>query len=298
MDIEDLKKIVNIAQTENLQLSAKTLNITAGALSKTIKKVEVKLNTQLFERSGRNIKINDDGKRFVSYANTLIHEFEQLTDIFTNSKDLKTLNICGPSIIVNYWFPLIIGLPFNGKFSYKINTMYEGEAVKQVISGQAHIGFVTKEAIQSENLLDQGLEYIPLSKTVFKLTLAKSHIALQKHIDGDITSKDLLNYGFVCPRVSPFCGLKRGSGSDGWPDNKIPRTVTTRTDDFSTLISLVQQGLAIAYLPDYLLSQHNLTSLAVAGHHLSNQEEIGVIYKPTLAYGWLNNLMEKIKVSQ
>ena len=53
MDIDDLRKIIHVAKTQNLQHSAKALFTSAGALSKIVKKTEKSLNTQLFDRIGR-----------------------------------------------------------------------------------------------------------------------------------------------------------------------------------------------------------------------------------------------------
>lgn len=297
MDIEDIKKIVNVAKTENLQHSAHELHITAGALSKIIKKVENSLDTQLFERAGRNIKVNDNGKRFVHYANTLVHEFEQLTGIFSDVNAKTTLNVCGPSILVDHWFNKLIAAPSNDQFTYKLASVYEGEAVKNVLGGHAHIGFVTREAITQEKVVAQGLEYISLGKTQFKLALAPTSPAAITHPDGKVTTTELLAYGFACPVTSPFCGVERGVGSDGWRDDKVARKIVYRCDDLSTLLILVRQGAAIAYLPDYIITSQGFKTLEVVDCHFSCIEEIGLIYKPSMAHGWLNALMENVSAT-
>ena len=73
LDTEDLRKFLVIAKHNNLQQASATLNVTPGALSKVIKRLEIKLNTQLFKRIGRNIKLNQQGEKFRHYALNLVH---------------------------------------------------------------------------------------------------------------------------------------------------------------------------------------------------------------------------------
>ena len=50
--------------------------------------------------------------------------------------------------------------------------------------------------------------------------------------------------------------FKRGEGSEGWQDAQYPRTIGFRCNDFSVLMSLVKQNLALAYAPDFI-AEHN-----------------------------------------
>lgn len=84
MDIDDLRKFLVIADCNNLQQAAGSLNLTPGALSKIIKRIELKLNTRLFDRAGRNILLNQQGEKFRIYAANLVHEAEQAISEFAD----------------------------------------------------------------------------------------------------------------------------------------------------------------------------------------------------------------------
>jgi DNA-binding transcriptional LysR family regulator len=58
MDIDDLKKFLVVAKESNLQSASRELHVTAGALSKVVKRLETKLGTPLFDRIGRSIVLN------------------------------------------------------------------------------------------------------------------------------------------------------------------------------------------------------------------------------------------------
>ena len=293
MDFDDLNKLTHVAHTQNLQISAGHLNVSAGALSKTIKKVEQQLNTPLFDRIGRNIILNEQGKKFIGYARGLLHEYQQMTSEFTGSRSRQGINLAGPSILVSHWLSAILPPPGAGHFDYNVNVMFEGKAVSQLHQGHAHLAIVTGEAIGEASA--RGLASLPLGTASFTLAAAPHHPLFSQFPDGRLNGELLPQYAFVCPTSSPFCGLVRGVGSDGWRDDRWPRQIGYRTNEFSTLLAIVRQGLALAYLPDFLVVSEGLKSVEVAGADHDYRESIALVYKPSLAHGWLNQLIDDIK---
>ena len=108
MDTEDLRKFLVIAKHNNLQQASATLNVTPGALSKVIKRLEIKLNTQLFKRIGRNIKLNQQGEKFRHYALNLVHEADQAISEFNGSTKNTVVNLSGPSLLLQHYLPLLL----------------------------------------------------------------------------------------------------------------------------------------------------------------------------------------------
>lgn len=68
MDYLQIEYFIQVAKTENVSLAAKILNISQASLSQMIIKLEKELGTQLFDRKGRRIVLNEAGKRFLNYA--------------------------------------------------------------------------------------------------------------------------------------------------------------------------------------------------------------------------------------
>ena len=289
MNIEDLRKIVYLAHRQNLQQSATELNITAGALSKVLKKIELMLTTTLFDRVGRHLVLNQDGKKFIGYASKLVHEYDQMRSEFNQNQRYK-MTLVGPGVLLNHGIKDLINSIANNDLYVKLDAAFEGDAIKQVATGKADIAIVTDEVMPELN----GLELVakPLGKTCFKIACSPEHVLANKN--PNITIKQLLANDFVCPASSPFCGVERGIGSDGWPDKDYPRKIKYRTDDFNSLISIVKQGRALAYVPDIIINENALVSLAIDGfnHHII--ESYSLVYKPSTAHGWLNQLIGSI----
>lgn len=297
MDTEDLNKFLIVAETSNLQTASEQLNITAGALSKTIKRIETKLNIRLFDRVGRNIRLNQHGEKFRHYASHLVHEAEQAISEFSGDRNKTLVKMVGPSLLLQHYIPkLTLGLN-KEHYDYSVESVWEGRAIAQVNTGQAHLALVTRFALE-ESSYREDLASIYLGTSEFKVVAAVQHPLLKRFPDGEVTVEQLREFGFACPSVSPFCGIKRGIGSDGWRDDKVPRTITYRCSEFSVLMSLVNNGIALAYVPDFVARNAGLVIIDVVGCEHSCQEHIELIYKPSLAAGWLHRFTGSIAIEE
>ena len=291
MDIEDLRKFLAITESNNLQIASSKLNITAGALSKSIKRLEIKLNCQLFDRLGRNIFLNRNGEKFIQYALNLVHESDQAISEFVGNNRIQNINISGPAVLMQHWLPLIINQLNEPLYKFNIIVDWEGNSVSSLSTNKAHLALVTDRA---ESTNESEFTSFNLGTTQFKVVASKNHpIYFNYDQSKGITSNDLSKFAFACPTVSPFCGIKRGIGSDGWNDLTVPRTIKYHCNDFSVLTSLVQQGHALAYMPDFVASDNNFEVININDCHLTCNEKIIILYKPSQATGWLNNLIYK-----
>ena len=66
------------ARQEHISRAAEELHIAQPALSVTIRKIEEELGVPLFERNGRHIELNENGKALFMYVDYI---FEQLTEM-------------------------------------------------------------------------------------------------------------------------------------------------------------------------------------------------------------------------
>jgi len=291
MHLDDIEKVIHMASSQNLHTTAKHFNITPGALSKTLKKVEANLATELFNRVGKTLVLNDKGKEFVKHSSDLVHNYQQLTSRFKSDNHKFNAVIAGPAILFKSGLKKLLIPLGNLPCSVRINNVFEGEAISQVASGAAHIALVTREALNNSS--HANLVAVDVFNTGFSLAGAADHQLVQT---GSLTlnKNQLLHAAFACPLFSPLCGLEQGVGSDGWQDDIAPRNIVFRCSDYSTLIEVVQSGLALAYLPNFVIDDLGFTKLTVKGVNSHYSEDIVLIYKPSKADGWLNKLMHSL----
>ncbi|RDY23944.1 LysR family transcriptional regulator [Romboutsia maritimum] len=86
MELLQLKYFLTVARTEHMTNAAKELHIVQPALSKTISLLEKELGFNLFDRRGKYINLNENGKFFFSRVN------ESLSILDDSIKELKDKN--------------------------------------------------------------------------------------------------------------------------------------------------------------------------------------------------------------
>ena len=76
MEIRQLHYFLDIAQTEHLTQSAQNLFVTQSTLSLGLRQLEEELDTTLFDRLGRGLKLSQAGSEFRAYATRALKEIE------------------------------------------------------------------------------------------------------------------------------------------------------------------------------------------------------------------------------
>lgn len=77
MNLTQLKCFAVVANQESITKAADILYISQPAVSKTIKQLEDELQVQLFDRTGRTLKLNRAGRLFSSYVNDSLKELDR-----------------------------------------------------------------------------------------------------------------------------------------------------------------------------------------------------------------------------
>ena len=260
---------------------------------KFLKRVEIKVNTKLFDRVGRNIQLNAQGKKFNIYAINLIHEYEQMCSEFTDNKNRHVFKLSGPSVLLEASLSKIIPSLPHHKIEMSIEPLYEGDAFKHLINGQSHIALVT-EAVMPE-IEQYSLNAVELGSTTCRVIASKTHEIFNDFPQGKVTMHELLRYSFICPTASPYCGIERGVGSDGWHDHKYPRAINFRSHDVSSLLSVVYQGVALAYVADAVIDLNKVSIIEISDVQIEYKEHYYLIYRRSAADGWLNQLVSNLK---
>ena len=98
MDLLQLRYFLEVASQEHMTNAAKKLNVSQPTVSQSILRLETELGIPLFERNGRNIKLNSYGRAVyepISTAIGLIDGLKTLTDTIKETGEKP--------ITVSYW---------------------------------------------------------------------------------------------------------------------------------------------------------------------------------------------------
>ncbi|MDQ1914261.1 LysR family transcriptional regulator [Paenibacillus sp. GD4] len=77
MELLQLQYFLTVARLEHVTEAARSLHVTQSSLSKTIQRLEEDLGVPLFDRTGRKLRLNEFGSKFLRRAERALFELEQ-----------------------------------------------------------------------------------------------------------------------------------------------------------------------------------------------------------------------------
>ena len=78
MTLQQLRYIIEIAQSGSISLAAQRLFITQPSLSASIKELENEIGIELFKRTNRGITVTPEGVKFLAYARQVVEQADLL----------------------------------------------------------------------------------------------------------------------------------------------------------------------------------------------------------------------------
>jgi DNA-binding transcriptional LysR family regulator len=133
-----------------------------------------------------------------------------------------------------------------------------------------------------------------IAKVEFKTCASKEHALVKKYGSKTIPIEEVLKYPFVSPDSAILGKITKSSSIDGWRDDKFPRQIRYKVCGLKLMENLIQEGLALGYLPDYFVEDAGLVPLKISGCPYSCQQTVRVISKDPTALGWLGKLWDSI----
>lgn len=162
MRMEQLRCLVDIAQTKSISTTAQNLYMSHQAVSQRVKQLENDLGVELLIRTNTGVRITEVGERVVSYAKQILSAesaIEQLCEAQKlsggNQDVLIRIASSSPvlSLILSDIFVVFDPLPY--KITLKITQLPDVDAVlKGLLCQNYDIGFVTYQ----EEALEQKME--------------------------------------------------------------------------------------------------------------------------------------------
>lgn len=100
MELSVLHYFIKTAQIQHMSNAAAELNISQSALSTNIKKLEEDLGVNLFDRRGKHIYLNEYGKVFLEYAQSITSQYNSAKFLLSNMKTQSesTVTVSMPAI--------------------------------------------------------------------------------------------------------------------------------------------------------------------------------------------------------
>ncbi|MEK5208180.1 MULTISPECIES: LysR family transcriptional regulator [Psychrobacillus] len=231
MELKDLEIFQLVAQKGTVTAVAKELSYVQSNITARIKKLEVELNTPLFNRHNRGMNLTPEGKKLLVYCEQILSLTNEMKKVVQNKEHPSgKLEIGTVETVIK--LPTILSA-FTKKYKEVDLSLFSGVTEKlqeEVLNHRLDGAFVTETTPHPELV----------SHDVFQ-----EELVLISNIN-TTTLEQLKNEPFLC--FSKGCGYR--ARLEAWykDENIVPKKVM-EFGTLETILSSVVAGLGITFIP-------------------------------------------------
>ncbi|SFJ13389.1 DNA-binding transcriptional regulator, LysR family [Paenibacillus sp. UNC496MF] len=241
MELTQLDYFLTVSRLQHMTMAAKELNVTQPALSHAISKLESELGVPLFDRGGRNLRLNRYGAAFAKWVDEALasirkgmREIEESSSPDTGVIPLSYLNILGvdlvPSLVTAY-------LERYPKVRFELIQGDNADIDEQLESGRSDLLLTSKETVTDNR------EWIVIRRMPLYVVVPERHRFANL---ASIRLAELSGQPFV--GLSKNCGLRdsiraRAASAD------FALASAYDAEDLITVAGFIKAGLGVSVLP-------------------------------------------------
>lgn len=246
-DLNAIPVFVTVVESGNFASAAAILHVTRSAVGKTIARLEARLGVALFQRTTRRQLLTEEGEQFYLQCREALERIREAEETLQRGKDevQGRLRVSLPVLFgqrcvapllfrLSQRYPLLkLELHYSDR---QVNLLEEGFDLAVRIGSLADTGSLRARALGEHGMvLCAAAEYLrqqPAPQTIAGLN---EHRTLGYLHNGQLQKWQLYDPQQGDVRFSPQTWLIQ--------------------DDFAAIAAAVQQGMGIAWLPDWLVAQ-------------------------------------------
>lgn len=222
MNIQQLRYILDIATTGSISKSAENLHIAQPNLSGMVKSLENEVGISIFKRTSKGVEVTIEGREFLSYAGSIVHQVDELMNTYSGVKKQK-LDIKIASVRSSYMTRTICNfinsLPEDKPFTVKYKETSHFDVINLISSGEADLGWINHQPAHSSYFLNlanyKNLTIETVWKAPFYILMSAKHPLADKAIIEpqmlsdytELIHGDFENSSFPYSKVKEECGV-------------------------------------------------------------------------------------------
>ena len=264
MELRHLRYFIRAAELLNFTKAAESLFVSQPTLSVQIHQLEEELGTELFARVGRNVRLTDAGRLFLTRALQAVKELEEgskeidaLAGVLRGNLTVGTLPLYGSKFATS-WIAEFCARHPNVSVKLRAGSTEDIEAA--VVAGTIDIGF-TFLPVQASELISKEL-----FKESIVFVVSKKHRLAGKKI---INAEDIKEVPLALPseRISATKVLGKYLEELG-----VQANIRANFDDGHALIEFVKRTEFATLLPMWALRfDEQLATIELAGSKMRLQ---------------------------
>lgn len=250
MEFNRIKYFRTVFEVGSIRRASEILNITPGALSKSVKVLEDELEEALFTPQGRNIIPSEFGQKFYSLSADLMNAYSKLKENLSSLESADTFTIASWEVFSSY---------FCSKFAQESSTDFTLEVIERTPNN-------LEQSILS-NQADVGITYAPIPHPDLEFIKAGFIEYGAFATKNNFKEKKLFEIPFAVP-ITVFPESPTGVKTlDNWP-SEIDRRVAYQFELLETALDVARFGKAAVFCPSLIISLQNESLLPKNQLHL------------------------------
>lgn len=236
MNIDQLKYFLKLAERNHMAHAADDLYISEAALSKSIMRLEDEVGAKLFDRTGRNIVLNDMGRTFLPYAEKAVKAISdgisELSQV-AGSQKIKMQSM--PMVLFPGLFDAILERFPDISISDSLDA--DVQLIENLLSGKTAL-CMTNRMLSNPHINRHPLRQEPL----FLVTNAEHPLLSQ----GFVTADQLKDEKIINTRVK---ASMHKNIIDLFASCKIKLNMPFLICNLNEILSFVARGLGVSIMP-------------------------------------------------
>lgn len=254
MDIRRMKYFLSLVETGNYTETAERMYTSQGNVSKQIQAMEKELDTLLFDRSRRRIRLTETGELLLPYARQIVQlydEMEASIHSIANTEDL-VLRIHAIPVGACYQVPRILSAFRKAHPEVRVHLR---EMEKAYLNDNLEEGLC--DVIFTRNFPEEEEHYekYPVKRDRFVAVISKEHPLNGKSV---IRLEELVN--------SPFLLLDEKTGlldqvTDLCREAGFDPQIIYKGVRIDTILGMVENGIGVTIMMEGAVSQDNIVKI-------------------------------------
>ncbi|MEX2236825.1 MAG: LysR family transcriptional regulator [Dehalococcoidia bacterium] len=240
MDIGQIEAFVQVAALRSFSKAAGALFLTQPSVTARIQGLERELQEELFERSGRGVRLSDAGQVFLPHAERILQQLKEGREMIGQLRrsEVGFLRLASAPAIGTYVLPRVLKA-FSERYpgvEVTVKTGHSEQVLQMLLADEAQVGL-------ARTMIHPEVETVPLYEDEVVLITNKQHRFVTRpttRID-EVTRENVIFWDRTSSYYALIQGLFYQAG--------LPPRTTMELDNVEGTKKMVEEGLGIAFLP-------------------------------------------------
>jgi LysR family transcriptional regulator, positive regulator for ilvC len=244
MDLIDFKVFSHLAQSMHFGRAARSLGMSASALTRRVQAMEEELGHKLLIRDHREVRMTDAGKRFREFAGMQLENWENFRNELRDeaSAPTGTLNIACTVTAAHTILPRLLS-EYRRAYPGVTLGLVTQDATRSL--NQLEAGEVDLAVIPTDHDEEDGLLRVALGRTEFSFITSHSPAPWDKQL----AKKDFQDV----PLVAPISGLERRRLTEYLKSRQVTPLIVAEVRGNEGIIAMVSLGAGVGLVPRLVL---------------------------------------------